>query len=294
MVAVSYGSLEEGSSALDAHRGISKRRSTMLVALAFSAACVLIAAASLRPSTAVLKESSSNAPISSYGLDAMLDPRGTNAAFVGKGDGEGTSVKMTNQQMLGTNSAFMGKADGAGLRSARLTASQMMGTNAAFINKGDGAGQSTKARIQSLWDVPKYEWTADMEGTYLPARPELTGEGTKKINLIGPEWRYRETDDTNLGGIPGDGPANVLPGYKAANTVSLRGLRTKLQSLWDVPKYEWSADMEGTYLPARPELTGEDTKKINLIGPEWRYRETDDTNLGGIPGDGPANVLPGY
>jgi len=233
-------------------------------------------------------------PLSSYGLDAMSDPRGTNAAFVGMGDGPGTSTKMNNQQMLGTNAAFLGKNDGSSLRRTRLTASQMMGTNAAFIGKGDGSGQSTKARVQSLWDVPKYEWSTDMEGTYLPARPELTGEDTKQINLIGPAWKYRETDETNLGGIPGDGPANVLPGYKAIPTASLRAMKTKLQSLWDVPKYEWSADMEGTYLPARPELTGEDTKQINLIGPAWKYRETDETNLGGIPGDGPANVLPGY
>ena len=213
MVAVSYGTLEEGTSALDAHRGISKRRTTLLISLVFSAACVLVAAASLRPTTAVLKDSNSQAPLSSYGLDAMQDPRGTNAAFVGKGDGEGTSVKMTNQQMLGTNTAFLGKTDGSGLRGTKLTAAQMMGTNAAFINKGDGSGQSTKARIQSLWDVPKYVWTADMEGTYLPARPELTGEGTKQISLIGPAWKYKDTDETNLGGIPGDGPANVLPGY---------------------------------------------------------------------------------
>jgi len=223
----------------------------------------------------------------------MHDPRGTNAAFVGKGDGEGTSTKMTNQQMLGTNAAFLGKADGSGLRGAKMSASQMLGTNAAFINKGDGSGQSTKGRLQSLWDVPPYEWNAEMEGTYLPARPELTGEGTKMINLIGPAWQHRDTDDTNLGGIPGDGPANVLPGYKA-RTISLAGMRTKLQSLWDVPPYEWNAEMEGTYLPARPELTGEGTKMINLIGPAWQHRDTDDTNLGGIPGDGPANVLPGY
>ena len=224
----------------------------------------------------------------------MKDPRGTDVAFIGKGDGEGTSVKMTKQQMLGTNAVFIGKGDGAGLRSKKLSASQMLGTNAVFINKGDGAGQSTKARTQSLWDVPPYVWTADMEGTYLPARPELTGEDTKQINLIGPAWLHKETDETNLGGIPGDGPANVLPGYKAARTASLSGMRAKLQSLWDVPPYVWTADMEGTYLPARPELTGEDTKQINLIGPAWLHKETDETNLGGIPGDGPANVLPGY
>ena len=50
-------------------------------------------------------------------------------------------------------------------------------------------------------------------GTYLPANPALTGEGTKKINLIGDPFVHPLTDETNLGGIPGDAPANILPGY---------------------------------------------------------------------------------
>ena len=45
------------------------------------------------------------------------------------------------------------------------------------------------------------------------ARPELTGEGTKQISLIGPPFRHAATDETTLGGIPGDAPANILTGY---------------------------------------------------------------------------------
>ena len=208
MVAVSYGTLEEGVR-MTPESSVSKNRNKLFAAVLISAACLLVLSATLRPKSYEL----ASKPLSSYGMDAMMDPKGTNSAFVDVGDGDGTSsTKLNSKEMFGTNAAFLEQSEPQ-LKSRKFSNQQLLGTNAAFINKGDGSGQSTKARVQSLWDVPKYEWTADMEGTYLPARPELTGEDTKQINLIGRPFLHKETDETNLGGIPGDGPANILPGY---------------------------------------------------------------------------------
>eukprot|EP00960_Hanusia_phi_P029284 747869-Hanusia_phi.AAC.2 len=106
---------------------------------------------------------------------------------------------------MGTNKVFANVGDGSGL--GHMSKLNAEGTDVAFINKGDGSGQSTKAfKTQKL-----YEWSADMEGTYLPADQFYTGAGTKQINMAGPAFSHTATDETNLGGIPGSQPANILP-----------------------------------------------------------------------------------
>ena len=109
---------------------------------------------------------------------------------------------------MGTNKAFVNKGDGQGLRGTSKLSG--FGTDAAFLHKADGSGQSTKGKTQQL-----YEWTGDMEGTYLPADPILTGEGTNQANLIGPAFSRSMSTANNLGGIWTSGgveqPANILP-----------------------------------------------------------------------------------
>jgi len=165
---------------------------------------------------------------------------GTNRAFIGKYDGQGQStkapmqmlhevkkgpVKLHNAKFMGTNRAFIGKYDGQG-QSTKAVRTQMlaqqgptyvplppfngMGTNAAFLGKGDGQGQSTKGRPQEL-----YEWTADMEGTYLPADPDYAGG--EVASAFGNGFLNSHVDATNLGGIPGPGPANILNPYGGYN-----------------------------------------------------------------------------
>jgi len=104
---------------------------------------------------------------------------------------------------MGTNKAFVNKGDGKGLRGTSKLSG--FGTDAAFLHKADGSGQSTKGTKQML-----YEWTGDMEGTYLEADPFYSGAGTKQIQL-GTGFSHQLTDETNLGGIPGTEPANILP-----------------------------------------------------------------------------------
>jgi len=164
---------------------------------------------------------------------------GTDMAFLSKGDGSGQSTKAQTQMLasilgsgakrrqadaqrshqgvaagyvrlpdvgsMGTNQAFVNKGDGKGMgHTSKLSG---FGTDKAFLNKADGSGQSTKGRKQQL-----YEWTADMEGTYLPAADEYTGAGTKMIQI---SQNFNPTSmmvtENNLGGIPGEQPANVLP-----------------------------------------------------------------------------------
>jgi len=163
-------------------------------------------------------------------LPSFADKQGTNRAFIAKFDGKGQSTKGRVQMLsdiqgsgasrraqktrnyialpsagaMGTNKAFVNKGDGQGLRGTSKLSG--FGTNAAFLHKYDGKDQSTKAKTQQL-----YEWTADMEGTYLPADDVYTGANTKMIQISGPGFAHSLTDATNLGGIPGTEPANVLP-----------------------------------------------------------------------------------
>ena len=70
---------------------------------------------------------------------------GTNIGFIGKGDGQGTSVKARTTELL-QPTRFA-----AGYRPARHTKpAGPLGTNQAFVGKFDGAGQSTKARATML------------------------------------------------------------------------------------------------------------------------------------------------
>jgi len=118
--------------------------------------------------------------------------------FVGdEGDGDGEAAVAGHGR-----AGRVGRGDGAFGRYGRLQGEGRPPSVEWAAGPGDGR------RRASL-----YLWEPSMEGTYLPARPELTGEGTKKINLIGAPFAHAATDETNLGGIPGDAPANVLPGY---------------------------------------------------------------------------------
>jgi hypothetical protein len=169
-------------------------------------------------------------------LPSFQDKQGTNRAFLNKFDGKGQSTKAPTQMLasilgsgakrraaqqqkkaghegfvplpdaggMGTNKAFVNKGDGQGLRGTSKLSG--FGTDKAFLHKYDGKDQSTKGKTQQL-----YEWTADMEGTYLPADDFYTGAGTKQIQLSEPGFAHALTDETNLGGIPGVEPANVLP-----------------------------------------------------------------------------------
>jgi len=70
---------------------------------------------------------------------------GTNIGFIGKGDGQGTSVKAKTTELM-QPTRFT-----AGYRPARHTKpAGPLGTNRAFVGKYDGAGQSTKARATML------------------------------------------------------------------------------------------------------------------------------------------------
>jgi hypothetical protein len=166
----------------------------------------------------------------------QLSGFGTDVAYMNKFDGKGQSTKAPTQMLasilgsgakrraaqqhkkaghegfvplpdaggMGTNKAFVNKGDGQGLRGTSKLSG--FGTDKAFLHKYDGKDQSTKGKTQQL-----YEWTADMEGTYLPADDFYTGAGTKQIQLSEPGFAHALTDETNLGGIPGVEPANVLP-----------------------------------------------------------------------------------
>ena len=105
---------------------------------------------------------------------------------------------------FGTDRAFLNKHDGKGMgHVSRLSG---FGTDQAFLHMGDGAGQSTKGKTQQL-----YDWSADMEGTYLEPNQYYSGAGTKQAQM-GQGWVTDGlTDANNLGGIPGEQPANVLP-----------------------------------------------------------------------------------
>jgi len=161
-----------------------------------------------------------------------------------------------------------------------------------------------------------------MEGTYLPADPILTGEnsGYKMANDIGPAFERSMSIPENLGGIWTSGgitqPANVLPWEsewvpgtgKPARASRQQGLRqSMLKQVSGKPSnkqatmqalYDWTAGMEGTYLPADPILTGENSgyKMANDIGPAFERSMSIPENLGGIWTSGgitqPANVLP--
>jgi len=112
-------------------------------------------------------------------------------------------IGLPDSGSMGTNKAFANKGDGKGLKSASQLSG--FGTDSAFLHKYDGEGQSTKGKMQQL-----YEWSADMEGTYLTPDDYYTGAGTKQIQL-GTGFSTPLTDATNLGGIPGTEPANILP-----------------------------------------------------------------------------------
>ena len=113
-------------------------------------------------------------------------------------------VALPSAGEFGTDRAFLNKHDGKGMgHVSRLSG---FGTDQAFLHMGDGAGQSTKGKTQQL-----YEWKADMEGTYLEPNQYYSGAGTKQAQM-GQGWVTDGlTYANNLGGIPGEQPANVLP-----------------------------------------------------------------------------------
>ena len=117
-------------------------------------------------------------------LPSFHDKQGTNRAFLHKYDGKGQSTKAPTQMLasilgsgekrreaqqqkmagregfvplpdaggMGTNKAFVNKGDGQGLRGTSKLSG--FGTDKAFLHKYDGKGQSTKGKMQQL-----YEWT---------------------------------------------------------------------------------------------------------------------------------------
>jgi len=70
---------------------------------------------------------------------------GTNSAFIGMGDGSGTSVKSRTTQLMMPDRFKPGF-----VVHKRLPSAGTIGTDAAYLNKFDGSGQSTKARTMSL------------------------------------------------------------------------------------------------------------------------------------------------
>jgi uncharacterized protein (DUF302 family) len=115
-----------------------------LTGLTVAACCVL----------AVLQVTSNRAPTVLFNEQPkgphpipVLDGNGfgTNSAFIGKGDGQGTSVKARTTELM-QPTRFT-----AGYRPARHTVpAGPLGTNQAFVGMHDGAGQSTKARATML------------------------------------------------------------------------------------------------------------------------------------------------
>ena len=84
---------------------------------------------------------------------------GTNRAFLGRHDGEGTSTK-AHVQSLVMPKRFQKRPDG-------LPAAGPMGTNKAFLNQADGAGQSTKARTTQLDDLSgEFDPIQDADSNY--------------------------------------------------------------------------------------------------------------------------------
>eukprot|EP00285_Hemiselmis_virescens_P005146 CAMPEP_0173395460 /NCGR_PEP_ID=MMETSP1356-20130122/32116_1 /TAXON_ID=77927 ORGANISM="Hemiselmis virescens, Strain PCC157" /NCGR_SAMPLE_ID=MMETSP1356 /ASSEMBLY_ACC=CAM_ASM_000847 /LENGTH=296 /DNA_ID=CAMNT_0014354193 /DNA_START=13 /DNA_END=903 /DNA_ORIENTATION=- len=70
---------------------------------------------------------------------------GTNSAFIGMGDGSGTSVKAHTTQLLMPERFKPGF-----VVHQKLPNAGSVGTDKAYLHKYDGAGQSTKARMQTL------------------------------------------------------------------------------------------------------------------------------------------------
>mmetsp|Transcript_13721 Transcript_13721/g.31960 ORF Transcript_13721/g.31960 Transcript_13721/m.31960 type:complete len:251 (-) Transcript_13721:95-847(-) len=70
---------------------------------------------------------------------------GTNSAFIGMGDGSGTSVKGRTTQLMMPDRFKPGF-----VVHKQLPDAGTIGTDAAYLHKYDGAGQSTKARMTSL------------------------------------------------------------------------------------------------------------------------------------------------
>ena len=103
-----------------------------------------------------INERASRSPTSVLAQRTMLaDIRGSGAARRAEAQQKQKRpyIGLPDAGSMGTNKAFANKGDGKGLKSASQLSG--FGTDSAFLHKYDGEGQSTKGKMQQL-----YEWSA--------------------------------------------------------------------------------------------------------------------------------------
>jgi len=100
-----------------------------------------------------------------------------------------------------------------------------------------------------------------MEGTYLPANPLYSGEGTKMASAFGSGWANSHTDASNLGGIRGWGNVLPLESHWVRSLPLLTCLSQLVSGSWSGRNPRASA-----LHPFRPPLWLADHSKVDVLG----------------------------